>query len=103
MQRIWAAKPIEYRDHLGIDRIVNVDFWTDIGGQQAILVLRDLPYMAWSEESHNLHKQARAALGMLSDEWLPFLLRPNAKVSILALRPRAGDEKAHALVLPLSA
>lgn len=105
MHRIWTAKPIEYRDHVGLDRTVNVDVWADIGGQKAVLVLRDLPFMPWLSGDNDaaVRKQAHAALRVLSDEWLPFLLRPHAQVLVLALRPREGDEKAHALVLPLSA
>ncbi|GAA5502193.1 hypothetical protein Dxin01_01932 [Deinococcus xinjiangensis] len=113
MYRIWNATEIEYRDRLGIDRSVKVDLWTDLGGLRAVLVLRDLPQMDWPQPA-NMHAsamptsamqgQARAALEILTQDWLPYILRPDAQVLVLALHPKEDQsEKARALVLPLSA
>lgn len=89
---------IEFRDPEGQDHVINVEVWTDIGRQRAVLVLRDLPH------SHaELLVQARLALQAMLDDWLPYLLEPDAQVLVLALRPRQENQKARAVVLPLSA
>ena len=49
-------------------------------------------------------EQARKALLTLNYTCLPYLLRPDARLAVLVLRPPGGDAaKARALVLPLSA
>ncbi len=103
MQRLWNATEIEYRDCGGLDRTVRIDLWSDLGGLRAVIVLRDLPQQAtgWQLSARN---QARAALQALSHTYLPYLLRPEAQVLVLALHPRVSEQvKARALVLPLSA
>lgn len=89
---------IEFRDAEGQDHVINVEVWTDIGRQRAVLVLRDLP-----DIHTELLDQASLAVQALLHEWLPYLLRPDAQVLVLALRPRQENQKARAVVLPLSA
>lgn len=49
-------------------------------------------------------EQARKALLTLNYTCLPYLLRPDARLAVLVLRPQVDDAaKARALVLPLSA
>lgn len=113
MQRHWNATEIEYRDPQGTDRLVQVDLWSDVGGHKAVLVLRDLPTPGlWllaedrlngSDLAQAIRPQATAALDVLNRDWLPYLLRPDAQVLVLVLRPREDGEKARALVWPLSA
>lgn len=104
MQRIWNATTIEYRDQHGVDRLVQVDLWTDVGGMRAVLVLRDLHTRNVWLLNDEIRAQGRAALETLSHNWLPYLLRPEAQVLVLALHPRESEAtKARALVLPLSA
>ncbi|WP_216318051.1 hypothetical protein [Deinococcus aestuarii] len=97
MQLLRQAHQFEYRDHRGVDRLGVVDVWTSFGGDEAVLVLRDLAQEGAPE-------QARRALHTLTHTWLPYLLRPDASLAVLVLRPREdGDAKARGFVLPLSA
>lgn len=93
-----SAHEIEFRDHQGKDRTLHVDVWTDIGGVRAVLVLRGL-----RENEKELLDHAHAALQVMTQDWLPYLLRPEAKVLVLVLRPPQENRKARAVVLPLSA
>ncbi|MEF2279097.1 hypothetical protein V3W47_12375 [Deinococcus sp. YIM 134068] len=97
MQQLRRAHHFEYRDHRGVDRVGVVDVWLSAGEDEAVLVLRDL-VQADADE------QARRAVHTLFHTWLPYLLRPDASVSVLVLRPREDEQmKARAFVLPLSA
>lgn len=97
MQQLRRAHQFEYRDHRGIDRLGVVDVWVSAGENEAVLVLRDLVQADAGE-------QARRAVHTLTHTWLPYLLRPEASVSVLVLRPRENDgAKVRAFVLPLSA
>lgn len=93
-----SAHEIEFRDQQGQDHALTVDVWTDVGGTRAVLVLRGLKNF-----EHDFLAHAQAALHTLTQDWLPYLLRPEAQVLVLALRPRQENQKARALVLPLSA
>lgn len=96
MQLLRRAHQFEYRDHRGVDRLGLADVWVSAGGDEAVLVLRDL-VQADAEQAHR-------ALHTLTHTWLPYLLRPEASVSVLVLRPREDEQaKARAFVLPLSA
>lgn len=85
----------EYRDFLGVDQQAKADVWVSTGGERAVVVLHDISHTG---------QQARAALSSLNSSWLPYLLRPDAQLEVLVLRP-ADDAgaKARAWVLPLSA
>ncbi|BDP41891.1 hypothetical protein DAETH_18600 [Deinococcus aetherius] len=97
MQLIRRAHQFEYRDHRGVDRVGVVDVWTSAQGDEAVLVLRDLVQAETIEH-------ARRALHTLTHTWLPYLLRPDASLAVLVLRPREDeDAKARGFVLPLSA
>ncbi|WP_102128543.1 hypothetical protein [Deinococcus planocerae] len=97
MQLIRRAHEFEYRDHRGVDRVGVVDVWTSSGGDEAVLVLRDLA-------QEGVLEQAQRALHTLTHTWLPYLLRPDASLAVLVLRPsEAGSAKARGFVLPLSA
>lgn len=96
MQLLRQAHHFEYRDHRGIDRLGVVDLWTSRSGERAVVVLRGLP-------GADLTAQAWRALRTLTVTWLPYLLRPDVRLSVLVLRPRSGEKaKARALVLPVS-
>ena len=92
------AYEIEFRDGHGQDHTLQVDVWADIGGVRAVLVMRNLPV-----HEFELLEQARCALQVMTQDWLPYLLRPEAKVMVLVLRPPQENRKARAVVLPLSA
>jgi len=97
MQLLRRRHPFEYRDHRGIDRQGVADVWASEDGGRAVLVLRGISGADTAE-------QARKALLTLSYTWLPYLLRPDARLGVLVLRPSANEAaKARALVLPLSA
>ncbi|WP_019585277.1 hypothetical protein [Deinococcus apachensis] len=97
MQLLRRGHKFEYRDHRGVDQQGVVDVWVSKAGDRAVLVLRGLPHP-------EAQAQADKALLTLTHTCLPYLLRPDARLGVLVLRPR-GDEdaKARALVLPLSA
>lgn len=97
MQLIRRGHKFEYRDHQGVDQQGVVDVWVSRAGDRAVLVLRGITHP-------DTQAQAHKALLTLSYTCLPYLLRPDARLGVLVLRP-AGDEavKARALVLPLSA
>lgn len=97
MQLLRRQHQFEYRDHQGVDQQGVVDVWASEAGDRAVLVLRGITHP-------DAQAQAHKALLTLSYTCLPYLLRPNARLGVLVLRPR-GDEaaKARALVLPLSA
>ncbi|MBB5233350.1 hypothetical protein [Deinococcus budaensis] len=97
MQLLRRRHQFEYRDHRGIDRAGVVDVWASEGGERAVLVLRGIGLVDTAE-------QARKALLTLNYTCLPYLLRPDARLAVLVLRPPGTDAaKARALVLPLSA
>jgi hypothetical protein len=97
MQSLRRGHQFEYRDERGVDRLGTVDVWTSTGGERAVLVLRGL-------RQADLVAQARKALLTLTYTWLPYLLRPDARLLVLVLRPGPDEaSKARALVLPLSA
>ncbi len=94
MHLLRRGHQFEYRDHQGVDQLGRVDVWTTGSGERAVLVLRDLP----STDA------APRALRTLTYTWLPYLLRPDVRLSVLVLRPATEEHaKARALVLPLSA
>lgn len=97
MESLRHGHQFEYRDERGVDRLGTVDVWTSAEGERAVLVLRGL-------RQADLAAQAREALLTLTYTWLPYLLRPDVRLLVLALRPRPdAAAKARALVLPLSA
>lgn len=99
MQLLRRRHQFEYRDHRGIDRAGVVDVWASRDGGRAVLVLRGIGTVDTAE-------QARKALLTLTYTCLPYLLRPEARLAVLVLRPPGGGgdaAKARALVLPLSA
>lgn len=97
MELLRRAHQFEYRDHRGVDRLGVVDVWTSAGGDEAVLVLRDLMQA-------DAARQAQHAVYTLTHTWLPYLLRPDASLRVLVLRPREDEgAKARAFVLPLSA
>lgn len=97
MQLLRQAHQFEYRDHRGVDRLGIADVWVSPGGDEAVLVLRDLAQA-------DAPQQARRAVHTLTHTWLPYLLRPEASLAVLVLRPREDDQtKARGFVLPLSA
>ena len=102
MQLLRKAHEIEYRDSQGVDRAAQVDIWASAGGARVVLVLRDLYAPDWPVRS-GAQAQASAAVRALSHSALPYLIRPDAELLVLVLRPHEEGEKARALVLPLSA
>ena len=102
MQLLRKAHEIEYRDSQGVDRAAQVDIWASTGGARVVLVLRDLYAPEWPVRS-GAQAQASAAVRALSHSALPYLIRPDAELLVLVLRPHEEGEKARVLVLPLSA
>lgn len=97
MQLLRGRHQFEYRDHRGIDRAGVADVWASKSGERAVVVLRGIGPVETAE-------QARKALLTLNYTCLPYLLRPDARLAVLVLRPQVDDAaKARALVLPLSA
>lgn len=97
MQLLRHRHEFEYRDHRGVDQQGVVDVWVSRAGDRAVLVLRGIP-------EAQAQAQAHKALLTLSHTCLPYLLRPDARLGVLVLRPREDEAaKARALVLPLSA
>lgn len=92
MHQLRRHHEFEYRSRSGEDLLGRVDIWTDVAATRAVLVLRDLPV-----------GEAGCALNTLNDTVLPYLLRPDTKLLILALHPAEAGVKARALVLPQSA
>ena len=98
-----SAYEIEFRDGHGQDHTLQVDVWADVGGQRAVLVMRNLHPHTLRLNDPELLEQAHAAFQVMTQDWLPYLLRPEAKVLVLVLRPPQENRKARAMVLPLSA
>ncbi|CAM3607646.1 hypothetical protein DESA109040_17630 [Deinococcus saxicola] len=92
MHLLRQAHPFEYRTVGGLDAEAHADLWITVSGSRAVLVLSGCPL-----------GDAAAALNTLHHTWLPYLLRPNTQMLVLALHPRREGVKARALVLPLSA
>ena len=92
MHQLRRHHEFEYRSRSGEDLLGRVDIWTDVAAARAVLVLRDLPV-----------GEATCALTALNDTVLPYLLRPDTQLLILALHPGEAGVKARALVLPHSA
>lgn len=92
MQLQWRTQEFEYRDARGVDQFAGVDVWSNASGSHVVLVLRGVPL-----------NDARRALDTLNDCCLPYLVRPDARVLVLALRPADEGGKARALVMPLCA
>lgn len=102
MQALRRGHQFEYRDEQGVDRLGTVDVWTTAGGDRAVLVLRGLT--PGDLRAGDLAAQARKALLTLTYTWLPYLLRPDARLQVLVLRPGPVEaSKARARVLTLSA
>ncbi|MBZ9750963.1 hypothetical protein GO986_11045 [Deinococcus sp. HMF7620] len=92
MHLLRRAHAFEYRAPTGDDRLGTADIWTNAGATRAVVVLQGIPA-----------SDSARALSALHDSALPYLLRPDTRLLVLNLRPRAQGEKARATVLPLSA
>lgn len=98
-----SAHEIEFRDGHGQDHTLQVDVWADVGGVRAVLVMRNLHPGELQLHDPELLERAQAAFQAMTQDWLPYLLRPEAEVIVLVLRPPQENRKARAVVLPLSA
>ncbi|GGL96016.1 hypothetical protein [Deinococcus aerophilus] len=92
MHPLRRAHPFEFRTAHGTDLEITVDVWVNQDSTHAVLVLRGCPL---ADAGH--------ALNTLSHTVLPYLLRPEVQLQVLALHPHRNGAKARALVLPLSA
>ncbi|MDV6375962.1 hypothetical protein [Deinococcus arenicola] len=92
MRLLRQTYEFEYRTADGADCQASADLWVTVSGNRAVVVLRGCTT-----------QNAQDALNVLHHTWLPYLLRPEAAVLALALRPARKGFKTRALVLPLSA
>jgi hypothetical protein len=96
---VRQAYEFEYRDQQGVDRLGQADVWANAGGDQAVLVLKNvdggLESGLGGDQRLTLLENARLSLERLASSLLPFLV-PRASLGVWVLCPwevRSGDEK----------
>lgn len=105
MQLLYQSQNVEYRDSFGQDQTIGIEIWGSPHSKRVILMLHNLPCNdSHLHSSHTadrfLKSQAEKALYYINCTILPYLLKPDTEILVLALQAK---QQGPALVLPLSA